>query len=172
MQCSTHSQSNRRSPAAAHSDSASVVQVVNVVDEIFHGTSAGTVIPFSAISNAAHLASESDCTTFGDIEFSTSLDTGSQQTDAYALAADAGVELGKIQTVFHGATLDQLPLWDVREIGNHAVGKTQPELDIGIDLGGAEKDDIAQTLTGTMFAGNRIGVWVDARETSASASER
>jgi len=164
--------SNNGIPDQRHSNVPSVVQIVDVADEIVHRASAGTIVPFTTISNTSNLASQSHSATFGDVVFPTSFNAGSEQIDTFPFVADAGVELGKVESMFHGATLDQLSLGDIWIVGNHAVGKAKPQLDIGIDGGSAEEDDVSQAFTGAMFAGNGIGVRINTGEKSARVVDR
>lgn len=130
-----------------------VIQVINVGDKIIHRAASRTVIPLSTISNASHLACESDGTTLRDIVLLTPLDARSKQIDSLSFITDAGVEFLKVQAVFQGTTLDQVSIGNVWVIGDHAVCKSKPEFDLRIDLGRAKEDDIAQAFAGTVFAG-------------------
>jgi len=54
--------------------------------------------------------------------------------------------------VLHGTSFDQVALWDIRVIGNHAIGKPEVDFWVWIELCGAEKDAVAETFTRAMFA--------------------
>ncbi len=159
-------QTNCVSSNNKHSTAPFVVQIVDVADEIVHGTSAWTVIPFTAISNTSNLASQSHSTTLRDIVFPTPLNACPEQINTFAFVADAGIEFGKVESMFHGATLDQVSIGNIWIVGNHAVGEAKPQFDIGIDGGGAEEDDVPQAFARAVFAGHGIGIGINTGEKS------
>ena len=134
------------------SNAGSAECVVDIADEFVHGTPARTVIPLAAIPNTSDLVCKSDCTALGYVVFLASHHAGSEQISALSFIADARVELLKVKTVFHGTAFDKVSFWNVWIVGYHAIGIAQPHLHVGIDLCGAEEDNIAKAFTGSMFA--------------------
>jgi len=161
--CQTTSKSDKSTDFCENKDSPAllVVQIIDVAHEFLDRTASRTVIPFTTVPDASHFACESDSTRLCDVVFLTSLDTRSEQIYAFALIADARIELGEIETMFHGAFLDQISIGDVGVIGNHAIGESEPEFDIGVCFGCTEEDDVSQAFARTMHARDGVGIRID-----------
>lgn len=73
------------------------------------------------------------------------------------------IDLVEIKPMFHRARLDQIPLWNVVVVVDHAICEAKGEFWIWIDLGGAEEDHVPQTFGRSVLAAHRIGMGVNTR---------
>lgn len=82
------------------------------------------------------------------------LDAVSQQLYAVGglVAGGAFVELVEVDGVLEGAVFDERAIGDLGVILGQAHDKAQVDLGVGIQLVGAEFDDVADALGGTVLA--------------------
>ena len=73
-----------------------------------------------------------------------------------AVVADAVVDLVEAEAVLERAALDEVPVRDVRVVGDHAVGEAEVELGVRVEVRGAEKDDVAKALGRAVHAGDGV----------------
>lgn len=82
------------------------------------------------------------------------LDAVSQQLNAVGslIAGRAFVELIEVDGVLESAVFDERAIGDLRVVPGQAHDEAEMDLGVGIELAGAEFDDIADALGGAVFA--------------------
>lgn len=85
---------------------------------------------------------------------SRSLDTVSQQLNAVSsvVTGSALVELVEVDGVLESAVFDERAIGDLGVVPGQAHDEAEMDLGVGIELAGAEFDDVADALGGAVFA--------------------
>lgn len=82
------------------------------------------------------------------------LDAVSQQLDTVGsfITGSAFVELVEVDSMLQSAVFDKRAIGDLRVVLGQAHDEAEMDLGVGIELAGAEFDDVADALGGTVFA--------------------
>lgn len=136
--------------------------MIDVAYEALNRTASWAVIPLAPITNTSGFASQPHCAALRYVIFLTPENALSKQADTFSFLADASIQLLKVNPVLHGAILNQVSIGNVWIIGYHAIGKPEPHLHVGVDMRCTQEDDVSETFSGAVFAGNSVRVGIDA----------
>ena len=120
------------------------------------------VAVFRRVSNAPWLPFQSDGATSSDLGIGRSLNTVTKQVQSMALVAETLVDLVKVQSVLHRTGLDQVSFGNFLVFIDQAVGKSEGEDRVWVELGSTEDDHVSKAFLRPVHTIDVVRIWVNA----------
>jgi hypothetical protein len=137
-----------------------VVQLLDVVHKILGLRAAVAVFPLSVVIDTPHLVIQPDSAARADAHILTVLHAVPQQAHAIRarILAHARVQRIKVEPVFQRAVLDERLIRNLLVVIDQAVCEAQIQLRVGVFGGGAQHQDVAETLGLAVLAQHAVVV--------------
>lgn len=122
---------------SSYLQSIGIVKVSDIFHQVLHAASSLTVLPLPAVSNAADLIVESDCTAGSDVCCLAALEAVLEQVECNGtiIVSCAAIDLGHVNSMLQSAVLDKSPLGNVCIFSGKAHRESKIDLWVWIQFG-------------------------------------